>query len=84
MVEVLGPEPPGSRRPTDRALMYQPCGLDAPRSVGFCFKADGRVPRFLVDQTTAGEQFLAKLGKFPKIPARPVKSYGVNAWLLQE
>ena len=41
VVEVLGPEPLGSRRPTDRQLLFDPgqSMMDRPQRVGFCFEA---------------------------------------------
>ena len=40
LVEVLGPEPPGSCRPSNRDLFYAPYGPDPARQVGHCFAAD--------------------------------------------
>ena len=36
VVEVLGPEPAGSRWPTDRKLLYARYGPALPQSVGLC------------------------------------------------
>ena len=52
VVEVLGPEPPGSRRATDGELpldTYQSM-MDRPQRIGFCFEAAGRGAKFLIDE----------------------------------
>ena len=84
VVEVFGPEPPRSRRPTDRKLLFEPYGPDLPRSVGICFQADGRAAKFLIDQNPLGDQLLDLLGKYPEAPARLAMSYGLNGWLVRE
>lgn len=70
LVEVFGPELPGSRWPTDRKLLYARYGPALPESVGMCIKADGRVARFLVDKSPYGDELLAMLGKSPEAPSR--------------
>jgi hypothetical protein len=92
VVEVVGPEPPGSRRPTDRELLFEPRATNAseyllfgrPRRVGMCFEADGRRARFLVDRNKHGDALLDLLARYPKTPARPVRPYGPKGWLLEE
>lgn len=75
VVEVLGPEPAGSKRPTDRKLFYDP-GPYAPPSpnpltmVGVCIAGNGRTAKFLVDQNRLGDSFLDYLGKLPDRPVR--------------
>ena len=82
VVEVLGPEPPGSRRGSDRELYYwRPQANYAeyflgPRPIGFCFEADGRRARFIVDEGSRGDALLDKLAKYPNAPARPCQPYG--------
>jgi hypothetical protein len=53
-VEVLGPELPGSRGPTDRELLFKSRRqeslrefLTTPKPVGHCYAANGRQARFL-------------------------------------
>ncbi|MCR6679377.1 hypothetical protein NVV43_28380, partial [Escherichia marmotae] len=60
VVEVLGPEPPGSRRPTDRELLFDTYQsvMDRPQRIGFCFQADGRRAKFLVNEGSQGDQLL--------------------------
>ena len=85
VVEVLGPEPPGSRRPTDQELLldtYQSM-MDRPQRIGFCFEADGRRAKFLIDEGSRGDQLLDLLARHPKTPARPVRPYGVKGWLVE-
>ena len=84
VVEVFGPELPGSRWPTDRKLLYARYGPALPESVGLCFKADGRVARFLVDKSRYGDELLAILGKYPEAPSRLARPYGLASWLVQE
>ena len=71
-VEVLGPELPGSRWPTDRQLLFRQYRqgtlrefLAAPRPVGHCYQADGRQARFLVDKGSDGD---ALLDLWPRAP----------------
>ena len=84
VVEVLGPEPPGSRRPTDRELLFDELGRAlGPASVGLCFQADGRRAKFLVDEGSLGDSLLELLSKHPEAPARLAKPYGVKGWLVE-
>jgi hypothetical protein len=89
VVEVLGPEPLGSRWPTDRQLNFWRAGADrdeymaGPQSVGHCFAADGRKAKFLVDQGARGDALLDLLARHPKTPARPARPYGVKGWLVE-
>src|SRR5688500_5775517 len=84
MVEVLGPEPLGSRHPTDRKLLFdQPRRDLRPWPVGFCFQADGRKAKFLVDEGERGEALLDLLASRPKTPARPARPYGPRGWLVE-
>lgn len=75
VVEVLGPEPPGSRRATDRELLldtYQ-SRMGRPQRIGFCFEANGRRARFLVNQGPRGDLLLDRLTRYPETPARPAR-----------
>ena len=85
VVEVLGPEPPGSRHATDRELLldtYQSM-MDRPQRIGFCFEADGRRAKFLIDEGSRGDRLLDLLAGNPKTPVRPVRPYGTKGWLLE-
>jgi hypothetical protein len=89
-VEVLGPELPGSRWPTDRQLLFKHRRqetlrefLAAPQPVGHCFQADGRRARFLVDKGSDGDALLDLLASPPRTPARLAKPYGVRGWLVE-
>ena len=84
VVEVFGPEPPGARFPTDRKLLYARYGPALPHPVGLCFKADGRIARFLVEQSPYGDEVLAMLGKYPEAPTRLARPYGLNGWVVEE
>jgi hypothetical protein len=88
VVEVLGPELPGSRRPTDRKLLFERPDqasylLTRPQEVGHCFQADGRQARFLVNEGQWGDAFLDLLARHPNAPPRPARPYGVNGWLVE-
>ena len=89
VVELLGPEPPGARRPTDRKLLFDPPGQVAyrlfgrPQPVGFCFAADGRRAKFLVNEGQWGDALLDLLARNPKAPARVARPYGVRGWLVE-
>ena len=87
VVEVLAPELPGSRRPTDRELLLDRSGRAAylwgPQPVGFCFQADGRQARFLVNEGQWGDALLDLLASRPRTPARPARAYGIKGWLVQ-
>jgi hypothetical protein len=88
VVEVLGPEPLGSRRPTDRELLFERPGqatylLTRPQPVGHCFQADGRQARFLVNEGQWGDALLDLLARNPKAPARVARPYGVRGWLVE-
>ena len=84
VVEVLGPEPPGARRATDRELKFDELGrARGPASVGFCFQADGRRARFLIDEGALGDSLLELLSKYPEAPARLAKPYGSRGWLVE-
>ena len=67
VVEVFGPEPPRSRRPTDRKLLFEPYGPDLPRSVGICFQADGRAAKFLIDQNPLGDHCSTFSASIPRL-----------------
>jgi hypothetical protein len=89
-VEVLGPELPGSRWPTDRQLLFKSRRqeslrefLAAAQPVGHCYQANGRQARFLVDKGPDGDAMLDLLASRPKTPARPAKPYGVKGWLVE-
>ena len=81
VVELAGPEPLGSRQPTDQKLMLQVYGLDPPRSVGLCIAAGDRTARFLIDASPVGDQLPGLLDKHPIRLARP---YATNAWVVGE
>jgi hypothetical protein len=87
VVEVLGPQPLGSRRPTDRELLFDPPGQARyplrPWPVGHCFQADGRQARFLVNVGSRGDALLDLLARHPKTPARPARPYGTRGWLVE-
>jgi hypothetical protein len=88
VVEVLGPEPLGSRRPTDRKLLFERPGqatylLTRPQPVGHCFQADGRQARFLVNEGQWGDALLDLLASRPRTPARPARPYGPRGWLVE-
>lgn len=84
VVEVLGPEPMGSRRPSDRKLLFDEYGPYKAGEVGFCFQADGRRAKFLIDEGQLGDKFLDLLAKHPKAPARPARPYGMTGWVVVE
>jgi hypothetical protein len=89
VVEVLGPEPLGSQRRTDRKLLFERRQaslaerMAGPQSVGFCFQADGRQARFLVNKGQWGDELLDLLARHPKAQARPAKPYGPRGWLVE-
>lgn len=89
-VEVLGPELPGSRWPTDRQLLFKQRRqgslrefLATPQPVGHCYQADGRQARFLVDKGSDGDALLDLLARHPKTPARLARPYGPSGWLVE-
>ena len=90
VVEVLGPEPLGSRRPTDRKLLYwatqssQREYMQGPQSVGLCFAADGRTAKFILDRSFEGEKLLDLLAKYPHAPTRLAKPYGPTGWVVED
>jgi hypothetical protein len=86
VVEVLGPRPLGSRRPTDIELRFDPPGprfTSQPRRVGICFQAADRSARFLVDAGKDGDALLALLASRPRTPARLARPYGTRGWLVE-
>ena len=84
VVELLGPLPPGSRRPV--LLFEGQAGrvvhAQTPSSVASCIGVDDRRAKFLVDKTAAGDEFLDLLGQHHKTPVRPAKPYGVRGYLV--
>ena len=89
-VEVLGPEPPGSCGPTDRQLLFKRRGqttlrefMSPPQSVGYCYQADGRRARFLVDKGPNGDALLDALARHPKTPTRLARLYGPKGWVVE-
>lgn len=85
VVEVLGPEPPGSRWPTDVKLLFEEYGLYTKATpVGFCFNAEDRRARFRVDDTPLGNKFLDHLARVPDRPVRLARPWGPTGWLVQE
>jgi hypothetical protein len=89
VVEVLGPEPMGSRRPTDRQLMFwarsgQAEYMRGPQRVGLCFQADGRTAKFILERSFEAEKLLDLLSKYPNAPARLARPYGLNGWVVEE
>jgi hypothetical protein len=87
VVELLGPRPLGSRRPTDIELRFDPPATprftSQPRRVGICFQAADRSARFLVDAGKDGDALLDLLASRPLTPARPARPYGVRGWLVE-
>ena len=89
VVEILGPQPFGSRRPTDRKLFVDRSQeslvefMRGPEEVAHCFAADGRTARFLVDESPRGEALLDLLARNPKAQARPARPWGVKGWLVE-
>lgn len=89
VVELLGPEPPGSRRPTDRELTFwRPQASHAeymkgPRPVGICIQADGRRARFLIDEGPMGDGLLDLLARHPKAPVRPARPWGPKGYQVE-
>ena len=89
VVELLGPEPPGTRWPTDRELMFwRPQAnhaeyLTGPLPVGICIQADGRKARFLVDKGSRGDGLLDLLARHPKAPARPARPWGLMGYQVE-
>ena len=89
VVEVLGPEPPGSRRPTDRELLfYRPQAnlseyLRGPESFGYCFHAEGRRAKFLIEDGKRGDALLDMLARHPEAPARPAQPWGIKGYVVR-
>jgi hypothetical protein len=88
VVEVLGPEPLGSRRPTDRELYWESQASQAgymmgPQPVGHCFQADGRRAKFLIDPGEDGDALLGLLARHPEAPARLARPYGIRGYLVE-
>lgn len=89
VVEVLGPEPMGSRYATDRRLAFWRSNasrdefMAGPQPVAHCFQADGRQARFLVDEGPQGDALLDLLASRPRTPARLARPYGVKGWLVE-
>jgi hypothetical protein len=87
VVEVLGPEPLGSRRPTDRKLLFERLGQAAymlgPQPVAHCFQADGRTARFIVNEGQWGDALLDLLASRLRTAARPARPYGTRGWLVE-
>ena len=90
VVEVFGPESPGSRWPTDRKLMFwenqsgQSEYMRGPQPVGFCFAADRRTAKFILDKSSEGEKLLDLLSKYPNAPSRLARPYGLTGWVVEE
>ena len=89
VVEVLGPAPLGSRRPSDRKLLFwgtqiQRDYMRGPQSVGLCFAADGRKAKFILDRSVEGDQLLDLLSKYPNAPSRLAKPYGPTGWVVED
>ena len=82
VVEVLGPELPGSKRPTDVELRWETYE-NAPRTVGFCFKAEPRRARFYVTPGTFGDSLLDFLEP-RRGQSQLAKPYGLKGWLIEE
>ena len=83
VVEVLGPEPFGSKYPTERKLLFfnsanQTEYFLGPQPIGFCFQADGRTAKFIVDRGPIGDAFLDRLAK-----TRLAKPWGTNGWVVE-
>lgn len=83
VVELLGPEPAGSRWPTDvklfvHSLQTQFDYMYGPQPVAYCFQAGDRTAKFLVDKGSIGDAFLDRLAK-----VRLARPYGVNGWVVE-
>ena len=85
VVEVLGPDPMGSRYATDRQLMFHEYRMGAypPQRIGFCFWAAERRAKFLIDEGQRGDALLDLLARHPKTPARLARPYGPRGWLVE-
>jgi hypothetical protein len=57
--------------------------MDRPQRIGFCFEANGRRAKFLVEEGSRGDRLLDLLARHPKTPARPARPYGVKGWLVE-
>jgi hypothetical protein len=84
-VEVLGPMPPGNRRPE---LLAQPAISSAaymvgPRKVGSCIGLSDRAARFLLEHSPLGDQVLAALERYDYAPARLVRPYTSKGFLVE-
>ena len=90
VVEVMGPDPVGSRRPTDRELYtYSPQRSYAdyvagPRPIGLCIAASERRAKFHIEESARGDRFLDRLTRHPKTPVRLAKPYGVKGWVVED
>ena len=89
VVELLGPESPGSRWPTDRKLLYkgnlnQRDFMRGPEPVGLCFATDGRSAKFLLDKSVDADKLLDLLTKYPEAPSRLARPYGLVEWVVEE
>ena len=82
-VELLGPRPLGSRRPTDIELRFQTYGPQPARSVGFCYSGGERRARFHVDQGSLGDSFLDYLEN-ARTAVRLAKPYGIRGYVVEE
>ena len=82
VVELLGPTPLGSRRPTDVELKFQTYPQD-PRKVGFCFSGEERRAKFRVDEGSTGDAFLDFL-ESARTGVRLARPYGIRGYVVEE
>ena len=58
--------------------------MRGPQPVGFCFAADGRTAKFILDQSSESEKLLDLLSKYPNAPSRLARPYGLTGWVVEE
>ena len=58
--------------------------MRGPQSVRFCFAADGRTAKFILDKSFEGEKLLDLLSKHPKAPSRLARPYCLTGWVVEE
>lgn len=83
VVELLGPELAGSRRPTDIELMWEPYGPAPGRPVGFCIRAKSRRARFHINDGPLGDSLLDFLER-RRGQSQLARPWGVRGWMVEE